>query len=83
MLFQEIVTCNSAGKRHDAFKFLGQSVQNKDRYSFAGHRSSYQLICYEKFERIETSQFLRFTKHDYYRESIENYSVGVCVVAAA
>ena len=32
------------------------------------------LVCYEKFERIETSQFQNcFTKHDFlYRESIEN-----------
>ncbi|OXL43080.1 hypothetical protein CFT61_12910 [Segatella copri] len=31
------------------------------------------LVCYEKFERIETSQFQNcFTKHDFlYRESIE------------
>ncbi len=32
----------------------------------------FTLVCYEKFERIETSQFLNcFTKHVFYRESIE------------
>ena len=29
----------------------------------------YTLVCYEKFERIETSQFHNcFTKHDFYIE---------------
>ena len=38
------------------------------------------LVCYEKFERIETSQFRCrcFTKHDFYRESIEIFLFNHC-----
>lgn len=59
---------------HRVFGLKGRQTAKRIRAAGLATDSPFStLVCYEKFERIETSQFQNcFTKHDFlYRESIE------------